>query len=199
MDKKIPDTVQTDVSKVKPQYLTFLMMLYVTLSLVGSAVLYKLVKLDFLVAPGGLLSLPFVLLLEDVIAEVYGYRISRILLWYILISMLVFIFFVEGIIHLPSPGYWTGQVNYIDVFGPLDKGVPIMAFGIFCGRFTNLYVITKLKILVKGRYFWIRSILACLIGDVIALLIIYGIAFWSLSFDDKLHLFLSDMFVRCRC
>jgi uncharacterized integral membrane protein (TIGR00697 family) len=190
------DLIQTGADKVKPQYLTFLMMLYVTLTLAGCPMLYKVIQVGFITAPGGILAVPIVLLLEDIIAEVYGYRISRTLLWYLLLSMLIFIFFDELVINLPSPSYWEGKAAYQAIFGALGKGVPVMVFGIFCGRFVNLYIITKLKILVKGRYFWLRSIFACLIGDIVALSIIYTIDFWSLPFSDEAHLFFSDMFVR---
>ena len=195
--KKIFSVVHTGKDlKIKPQYLTFLLMLYITFSLVGSAILYKVIQIGPLSAPGGILDVPIVLLMEDIIAEVYGYRISRTLLWYTLFSMLIFIGCVELIVHLPSPGYWHGQSDYLYVFGNLDKGVPIMVVGLFCGRFTNLYVITKLKILVKGRYFWVRSIFSSLIGDLISLGIIYGIAFWSLPILDRFHMFASDISVR---
>lgn len=188
--------IQTSAVTVKPQYLTFMTMLYVTFTLIGCPVLYKLIKIGFITAPGGLLPLPIVLLLEDIIAEVYGYRISRILLWYLLTSMLLFIFFITFIINLPSPGYWHNEAAFHTVLGPLSSGVPIMVFGIFCGRFSNLFVITKLKIFTRGKYFWLRSIFSCLVGDIVALTIIYNLAFWSLPFSAKLHLFLSDMSVR---
>jgi uncharacterized integral membrane protein (TIGR00697 family) len=192
----IPEHVQTHANKVKPQYLTFLLMLYITFSLIGCPVLFKLVQVGFIVGPGGLVSLPFVLLLEDIIAEVYGYSISRTMLWYILFSMLLFIFSIEFIINLPSPSYWSGESAYQFVFGALGKGVPIMVFAIFCGRFINLYTITKLKLLTKGRNFWLRSIFACFVGDIVALTIIYGIAFHNVPFPEMVHLFLSDLFVR---
>ncbi len=187
---------QLDIEKVKPQYLTFLLMLYVTFSLIGCAVLYKIVKIDFLVGPGGILSLPFVLLLEDIIAEIYGYKISRALLWYILLSQLIFTSFVLIIINMPSPTYWHANDAYQTVFGSLLKGVPTMIIAIFLGRFLNLYTITKLKILTKGRYFWLRMIFACLVGDLVTLTIIYSIAFSALSFDEISRLYLSDLFTR---
>ena len=108
---------QNSPMKVKPQYLTFLLMLYVTFSLIGDAVLYKIVKINFIIGPGGILSLPFVLLMEDIIAEVYGYKISRYLSWYILISQLIFSLFVVFIIHLPSLSYWHDQSSFQKVFG----------------------------------------------------------------------------------
>ena len=195
MTNTIPKNQKPEI-RVKPQYLTGLMMLYVTFSLIGAAVLYKLVKIGFLVGPGGILSLPFVLLMEDVIAEVYGYKISRVLLWYILISQIIFTFFVVLIVNLPSPSYWHGQVDYNFVFGNIDKGVPIMVIAIFMGRFLNLYVITKTKILMHGRLFWIRMIISCLAGDLVTLTILYPIVFSNLPLHEMMPLYLSDLFTR---
>lgn len=195
MSNPMPQSQKLEI-KVKPQYLTGLMMLYVTFSLIGAAVLYKLVKIGFLVGPGGILSLPFVLLMEDVIAEVYGYKISRILLWYILISQIIFTFFVAVIVNLPSPSYWHGQVDFDFVFGNIDKGVPVMVIAIFMGRFLNLYVITKTKILLHGRLFWVRMIISCLAGDLVTLTILYPIVFSNLTFQEIMPLYLSDLFTR---
>jgi len=188
--------VQTAAPKVKPQYLTFLLMLYVTFSLIGCAVLYKIIKIDFIVGPGGILSLPFVLLMEDIIAEVYGYKISRILLWYILISQLIFTYFVIMIVDMHSPSYWHLQQAYLEVFGGLGKGTTTMVVAIFMGRFLNLYVITKMKILWKGKLFWIRSVFSSLCGDLVTLTILYTIAFSYLPFSEMSHLYLSDLFTR---
>ena len=60
-------------------YLLFLIVLYVTFNLLGTTLIYKLVVVGPGLAPGGLFVLPFVLLIEDVIAEVYGYAISRLI------------------------------------------------------------------------------------------------------------------------
>lgn len=195
-NKHIPETIQTQAVKVHPQYLTFLLMLYITLTLIGCPLLYKIFQIGFVVGVGGILPLPFVLLLEDVIAEVYGYKISRLMLWYLLFSMLLFIFGELWIVHLPSPSYWNHGAAFSVVFGGLAQGVPLMVFAVFCGRFLNLYVITKLKILVMGRYFWLRSVFSCLVGDLITLSILYSFGFPTLPFDAKAHLFLSDLFVR---
>ncbi len=194
----MPNTksAQSYVDLVKPQYLTGLLMLYITFSLMGVPLLYKFIQVGYIVGPGGLVPLPLVLFLEDVIAEVYGYRVSRMLLWYLLSSMVVFIYGSLFIIHLHSPSSWHGQSAYDAVFGPLAHGVPIMVLGIFCGRFFNLYAITRLKVIFKGRWFAMRSIVSCFAGDMIALLIIYTLAFWSFPFSVKLHLFLSDLAVR---
>jgi len=188
--------IQSNLPKVKPQYLTFLLMLYVTFSLVGDVVLYKIIKIGFVVGAGGILNVPLVLLFEDIIAEIYGYKISRTMLWYILISQLIFTFVVLAIIHLPSPAYWHGEKAYSVVFGELDKGVPVMVFSIFAGRFLNLYVITKLKVLMKGRLFWPRSVFSSLVGDLVTLTLLYPVVFSAFSFGEMSHFYLSDLFTR---
>lgn len=181
---------------IRPQYLAFMLMLYITFTLTGCASLYKLVQIGPLVGPGGLYSLPFVLLLEDIIAEVYGYKISRTLLWYIMFAQLIFTFFMVGVINLPSPTFWHDQTSYQVVFGRLLEGSPIMVFAIMSGKFLNLYAITKTKILVNGRYFWLRSILCTLVGSLVTLGILYPLAFNNLTFDELSTLFLSDLFIR---
>jgi uncharacterized integral membrane protein (TIGR00697 family) len=196
MQENIPAGIQTTTDRVKPQYLTFLTMLYVTFSVIGCAVLYKIVKIDFVVGPGGIISLPFVLLLEDIIAEVYGYRISRALLWQTMIAQLLFTGFVIAIINMPSPIYWHGEIDYQAVFGLLSKGVPTMVVAIFCGRFLNLYIITKMKIWVRGRHFWMRSIFSSFIGDIVTLSILYPISFSALPFHEWGQLYMSDLFTR---
>ncbi len=196
VDIDIPGSVQTNAKKVYPQYLTFLIMLYVTLTLIGVPLLYKIFQVGFVVGVGGIIPLPFVLLLEDVIAEVYGYRISRMMLWYLLCSMLLFICAELWIVHLPSPSYWHHQDAYNTVFDALGKGVPLMVFAIFLGRFLNLYIITKLKMLVRGRYFWMRSVFSSLAGDIVTLSILYSLGFTTLPVHARVHLFTSDLFVR---
>lgn len=185
--------MQEESIKVKPQYLTFLLMIYVTFSLIGCAVMYKIIKLDYLVGAGGLISLPIVLLMEDVIAEVYGYKISRRLLWYILLSQLIFTLMVSGIIHLPSPSDWHGQSDFNYVFGNTLRGVPAMVLAIFLGRFLNLYILTKTKIKYSGRFFWVRSIVSSLFGDIVTLTILYPLAFPSWPLPQLLHFLLSDL------
>ncbi len=189
------DRAQSELT-VKPQYLTFLVMIYVTFSLIGCAVLYKIIKIDFIVGAGGLISLPIVLLMEDIIAEVYGYKISRRLLWYVLISQLIFTFLVVFIVRLPSPSYFHGQVDYNYVFSGILTGVPAMVFAIFLGRFLNLYVITKTKIMCKGRHFWLRSIFSSLAGDLVTLTVLYALVFHSWPFSQMSHFYLSDLLDR---
>ena len=178
-------------------YLIFLIVLYVTFSLLGTVLLYKLVVVGSGMAPGGLFVLPFVLLIEDIVAEVYGYKISRLLLWFVFLSMIIFTIGALIIIHLPSPAYWHLQSSFDAVFDPMLRGAPSLILALMVSRFINIFLITKLKILVKGKYFWLRSIFSTLLGSAIGLIIAFGLAYGtSVSLVSFEKLILTDYFVR---
>lgn len=177
--------------------LLFLMMLYFTINLIGIPMAYKLIAIGPLTGPGGLAVLPLIFLIEDIIVELYGYKISRFLLWLILGSSIIFSVACVSIIHLPSPSYWHLQKEYDTVFNPIMKSGPAAVLAIFAGRFTNIILMTKWKILLRGRHFWLRSIFSTLIGSLIALSVFFVISFGgTVSFSVLESLFLSDMAVR---
>lgn len=158
---------------------------------------YKLIAIGPLTGPGGLSVLPLIFLIEDIIVEIYGYKISRFLLWLILASSIMFSLACVTIIHLPSPTYWHLQKEYDAVFNPILKSGPAAVLAIFVGRFTNIILMTKWRILLKGKYFWLRSIFSTLIGSAFALSVFFILSFWgTVSFSVLETLFLSDMAVR---
>lgn len=186
-----------DENKAKIQFIMLFTMLYVCFNLLGCALLFKLVKIGPGVAPGGIFFLPIVLLIEDIVAELYGYKISRALLWYVLLSSMIFSICCLMVIQLPSPAYWTYDAAYHTVFDPLLRGSIALFLSISVGRFFNIYALTKMKILVQGRYFWIRSILSTSVGGLITLSILFGIAYGnSVPFTEIKRLFITDYAIR---
>ena len=178
-------------------YLLFLIVLYVTFNLLGTTLIYKLVVVGPGLAPGGLFVLPFVLLIEDVIAEVYGYAISRLILWLIVFSSIIFTILAFLIIHLPSPAYWHFQTDFNVVFTPMLRGAPAFMFAILIARFINIYIIAKSKIIVAGRFFWIRSIFSSMCGGLIGVFIAFLLAYGtSVPWVGIEKLILTDYFLR---
>ena len=159
-------------------YLMFLIVLYVTFSITGTVLLNKVVQVGPGLAPGGLFCLPLVLMIEDIIAEVYGYKISRLILWFIFLSLFIFSSASLIIIHLPSPVYWHLRPDFNAVFDPLVRIAPALILSLFVSRFLNIYILTKTKILFKGKMFWLRSIFSTLVGSAFGLVIIFGLSFW---------------------
>jgi len=153
--------------------LSLLSMIYVTIMLISIVMSYKLTHIgSFSMSPSSIV-IPFWFVLGDIIAEVYGYKVARIVVWSALICEAIFIFSIYGLIQLPSPdqGFWHNQESFNAVFGKFPKVFVGSFTGIFLGSFINVYAITKWKILLRGKYFWLRSMGACAIGETVFTLV----------------------------
>jgi uncharacterized integral membrane protein (TIGR00697 family) len=104
-------------------------------------------------------------IISDIVLEVYGYRVARALIWIGLLSQFLFAIFSKLAIEVfQSPGYQV-DLHYHYV---LNNLIPIY-FGALTAAiiadFINIYLLSKLKILTKGRYFVFRAIACGIIGN----------------------------------
>ncbi|MGQ3892026.1 queuosine precursor transporter [Legionella sp. CNM-4043-24] len=152
----------------KPQYkaLTFLSMIYITLILAADVLIYKLAHVGSLTLTVGSLVTPFWFVMTDIIAEVYGYQIARRLIWSGIACGFLFTMICVTLIQFPSPETWPYQPAYDQVLGKLVRVFIGSLAGVIIGAFANTYLITKWKILVHGKYFWLRTIGSSAIGQL---------------------------------
>lgn len=153
--------------------LTILTMLYMTVKLMTVVLIYKIILLGPLSATASTLIMPFWFFLGDIIAEVYGYKVSRHVIWMTLLCQFVFAFVCFGMTQLNSPPTWLYQEAYDQVFGKLPRVAVASFLAITFGAFLNAYILSKWKILLKGKYFWLRSLGASTIGEAIFTMIAY--------------------------
>jgi queuosine precursor transporter len=178
--------------------LLFLAMLYVIITVVPTLFLYRLVQVGPLVLPGGMFIFPLIYVLGDVIAEVYGYKVARMVIWYSLICNFIFASAILSVIYLPyPPGYEHVAQKYTFVFKNILRGDVANIFGVLLGRFLNAYILTRWKVFVRGKFFIVRSFTSSAVGELIMLVIWVTIAFsGQLTKDQLLHLALSDYLIR---
>lgn len=142
-------------------------MIYSTVNVASTSLVYKIVGFGPAVITAGALLSPLWYLLGDIIAEVYGYNQAKKVIWTGLACELLFILFCSSMIHLPSPAYWHNQSDYNIVLGRLPRVYIGSIVGTLTGSFVNAFIITRLKLLVHGKYFWLRSICANAIGQFV--------------------------------
>jgi len=161
----------------------------------------KIVDLGFslftipLVFDGGTLLFPLVYVLGDVLTEVYGFRVAKRVIWmgFVAMAMTTAVFFVLGI--LPPETYWeteAGDAAYKAILGGMSYGGIVLASlsAYLVGEFSNAIVLSKLKVKMKGRMLWVRTIGSSLVGQLLDTAIFVFIAsatgvfpweiFWSL-------------------
>ncbi len=162
----INQKIITDPREIKePKYYNFLCMLYASMLLASVTVCMYVAKISFFVFTEGSAIIPFMYFFGGVITEVYGYERSRNLIWYALACDVLFVLIIVLMVHLPSPADWKMQKEFRDVLGPLYR---VMLAGLIVfplSEFANIYVISKFKIFIKGRYFWLRGLTATMVGE----------------------------------
>lgn len=118
----------------------------------------------------GTLLFPVSYIFGDVLTEVYGYRLSRRVIWtgFFCAVLMSFTLWVVGI--LPGEAYWqenVGQERYNAILGGVSSGAIVIAslVAYWVGAFSNSIVLAKLKILTSGRWLFARTIGSTLVGE----------------------------------
>lgn len=175
--------------KSRYRYLTALSMLYMTVKLTTVMMIYKIIYIGSFSASASTLLMPLWFFLGDVITEVYGYTVARHLIWIAIFCQIFFALVCSSLIYMPSPSFWTEQVHYEHVFSKLPRVALASSLSILFSALINSYSLTKWKILLKGKYFWVRSIAASAVGELVFILIAYCIEFIGvLPFEKILSL-----------
>lgn len=128
----------------------------------------------------GMLIFPISYVINDCIAEVWGFKRISLVIW-VAFAMNFFVVSVGLLaVHLPAAPYWDGEehFNFVFSFAPRIVSASLIAF--LCGSFTNAYIISKMKIAHKGKYFSLRAIASTVAGETIDSLIFFPIAFGGL-------------------
>lgn len=157
-------------NELKPanKYLLFIAYLYLAFMLADQVLMYRMVQIGhFSSLTAGVFLMPLYYFTGDMIAEVYGFKIARTLVYLVSICSIIFAALISGLNTLPIPGDWLHRSDYDYVFGRLMRSSIGGLFAVLCGSYINAYLISKLRIMIKGRFFIIRSITSSAIGEAI--------------------------------
>lgn len=141
------------------KYIYFLTMLYITLMLLTSIIGFKIIIMPYGEMSAASLFSPFWFLLGDIIAEVYGYKISMRLFFCAITCELIFAALSCIAIHLPSPADWQNQGAYNLIIGSLPKIYLWQTVGVFISWIFNAFILTRWKFTLRGKHFWFRSLI----------------------------------------
>ena len=169
-------------------------LIFTTCLIVSNIVEQKLINIGPIEATAGLLIFPISYIVNDIIAEVWGYKKARLIIWFgFLMNFLAVIIFRLSIM-VPGSENFTHQSEFALVLGNTQR-ITIASFIAFLfGAFTNAFVMSKMKILQKGRNFSLRAVVSTLFGEGIDSLVFFFIAFYAvIPTNDLLILILTQM------
>lgn len=168
-------------------------MLFTVCLIVSNIVEQKLILIGPYEATAGLLLFPITYIVNDLIAEVWGYRKVRLIIWngFLMNFLAVLVFKLS--IWVPGSGNFTNQTAFASVLGNTERMVIASFIAFLFGAFLNAFVMSKMKILQKGRGFSIRAIVSTIVGEGADSLVFFFIAFSGvIPFDDLIMLILTQ-------
>lgn len=137
----------------------------------------KVIQVCGITVTAGLLVFPVSYIINDCIAEVWGFKKARLIIW----SGFIMNFFVVALgliaVSLPAASFWDGEEHFDFVFGMAPRIVAASLMAFLVGSFLNAYVMSKMKVASGGKNFSLRAILSTLVGETADSLIFFPIAF----------------------
>ena len=140
----------------------------------------KVVQVGSITATAGLIVFPISYIINDCIAEVWGFKKARLIIWSGFASNFLVIAFAQLAVLLPAAPFWEGEEGFNFVFGMAPRIAVASLIAFLAGSFLNAYVMSKMKIASNGKNFSLRAIVSTLIGESADSLIFFPIAFAGL-------------------
>ena len=137
----------------------------------------KVIQVGSLTVTAGLLVFPISYIINDCIAEVWGFKKARLIIW----SGFAMNFFVVSLgliaVAIPAAPFWEGEEHFDFVFGMAPRIVAASLMAFLVGSFLNAYVMSKMKIASQGKNFSARAIWSTVVGETADSLIFFPVAF----------------------
>lgn len=140
----------------------------------------KVVQIAGITATAGLIVFPVSYIINDCIAEVWGFKKARLIIWSGFASNFLVIAFAQLATVLPAAPYWEGEEAFNFVFGLAPRIAIASLLAFLIGSFLNAYVMSKMKLASQGRHFSLRAVFSTLVGESADSLIFFPIAFGGL-------------------
>jgi len=151
--------------------------LFATCLLISNILATKILMIGPWAAPAGVLIFPIAYILNDVITEVWGFGKARLIIWTgFAVNILAVLFFTAGIV-IPGAPFWQNQEAFATVLGNTPRIVVASLSAYLIGSFLNAFVMSRMKVLTKGKGFSGRAIVSTLVGESADSLIFITIAF----------------------
>ena len=118
---------------------------------------------EFVVA---IIAYPLTYIFSDIFTEIYGYRVSRKIVWtgfgsLILVATLGYIYTL-----IPASPNFTDQASFNLIFQAAPGLVACFIAGFFAGDLINSFVLAKMKVALFGKYEELRYVVSTFFGQL---------------------------------
>ncbi len=146
----------------------------------------KVIQVGGVTATAGLIVFPVSYIINDCIAEVWGFKKARLIIWSGFAMNFLVVAFAQLAIMLPAAPFWEGEAGFNFVFGMAPRIVMASLCAFLVGSFLNAYVMSRMKIASRGRHFSVRAMVSTLVGESADSILFFPIAFGGMIRAEEL-------------
>lgn len=169
------------------KYYTTLSMLAVVVLLACDCVVNKPVQVPIISQlfpkygniPASAIIYPIAYYIIDISTEVYGFYLARRIIYTLIACNILFALLTCVCVSFPSPTTWEQQLSYNTVFTPLKTLWIYSTIGLAIGSFINSIIVSKLGVMMHGKRYWIRCLIASATGQLTTCTMSYLLIFWN--------------------
>lgn len=167
--------------------------LFVTSYLVSNIMAVKVIGLwGLFYFDAGTITFPFAYMLGDVLTEIWGFKMAKRVIWTTFLCNIVMVICTQVGVWLPSPDYLEETATaYNHIFTYVPRIVIASLVGFLLGELSNAWVMEKIKIKMKGKKLWVRTIGSSMVGYVFDTLPFVLIAFLGVVSTKELLLMMA--------
>ncbi len=132
---------------------------------------------------GAVLIFPISYIINDCLAELYGYRKTRLVIVLAFVVSIFVALMTMLMCALPEPVdaeslQLAGDFNNLNRIVPRATVASLLAF--FFGSNFNAWILCRIKSQAGERRFWLRAVVSSLGGEVVDSLIFFPIVYWGI-------------------
>jgi len=139
--------------------------LFTSCLLISNLISSKIIAFGNWYVPAGVIIFPLSYILNDVVAEVWGFRKARLIIWTGFLMNLIAVLFYSLSVNWPAAPFWQNQEAFANVLSSTPRIAIASLLAYLVGSFINAYVMSRVKIRSRGKNFSFRAILSTLFGE----------------------------------
>ena len=177
------DTILTDEAKgftKKKNFLPVLSGLFIGVLVLSNILAVKMVQIGPFIFDGGTLLFPFSYIFGDILAEVYGYKDAKKVIWTGFAALVFMVCNIRLIGILPAVSDWPLQTDFDNILLQVPRISAGSICGYFIGAYSNAAILSKMKVMMNGKCLWMRTIGSTIVGEFLDSLVFVIIAFGGL-------------------
>ncbi len=157
----------------------------------------KVIQAGPLTLTGGLLIFPVSYIINDCIAEVWGYKKARLIIWMGFLMNFFVVAIAQIAVWLPAASFWEGESSFNFVFGMAPRIVGASFAAFLVGSFLNAFVMSKMKIAQGGKNFSLRAVVSTLVGESADSIIFFPLAFGGVvPFNEMIGMMVTQIILK---